>query len=79
MVWIDALGPLWGNLVMAVYLTTTIALGGFVVAKTGRSPVWALLMLVPTVNLVALFAFAFIPWPREHLSAAELRGDRPPR
>jgi hypothetical protein len=34
-----------------------------IVAKAGFSPWWALLVMVPLVNVIALWVFAFVPWP----------------
>jgi hypothetical protein len=36
-----------------------------IVRKAGYSPAWALLALVPFVNLLALWVFAFARWPNE--------------
>jgi hypothetical protein len=36
---------------------------GSVVAKAGFSPWWALLLLVPFVNLIFLWVFAYAKWP----------------
>ena len=33
------------------------------VAKSGHSGWWALLLLVPLVNLIMLWVFAFAQWP----------------
>ena len=35
-----------------------------VVEKAGYSGAWALLVLVPLVNVIALWVFAFSSWPR---------------
>ena len=34
-----------------------------VVGKTGFSPWWTLLALIPVVNLVMLWVFAYAKWP----------------
>lgn len=34
-----------------------------VLRKTGRSRLWCILVLVPLLNLVALWVFAYIRWP----------------
>lgn len=36
-----------------------------ILLRTGFSPWWTLLVLVPLVNLVALWIFAFSNWPRQ--------------
>lgn len=37
-----------------------------IVSKAGFHGAWSLLALVPLVNLVALWAFAFMKWPGGH-------------
>lgn len=34
-----------------------------IISRTGRSGWWCLLMLIPLVNFVALWIFAFVSWP----------------
>jgi uncharacterized membrane protein YhaH (DUF805 family) len=52
--------------------------------RTGRSPWWAVLMLVPILNLALVWLFAFVRWPRiDRLAppprpSAEERGPPPP-
>ena len=36
-----------------------------IVSKAGYSGFWSLLSLVPVVNLIMLWVFAFSAWPRE--------------
>ena len=35
-----------------------------IVAKAGYSGAWSLLFLVPIVNVIMLWVFAFMNWPR---------------
>lgn len=44
-------------------LTYSIAAGGYVLARTGIKPLWVLLLLVPTLNLVGLYVWAIMRWP----------------
>ena len=37
--------------------------GAFVLVRAGRSPLWSVLLLIPVVQLVALWVFAFVRWP----------------
>ena len=39
-----------------------------IIKKAGHSPFWALLGLIPGVNLVALYVFAFTQWPSQKSS-----------
>lgn len=34
-----------------------------IAAKAGLNPLWAITMVVPVVNIVMLFLFAFTRWP----------------
>jgi predicted ABC-type exoprotein transport system permease subunit len=36
-----------------------------IVRKAGFSPFWGILAFVPLVNIIALWVFAFIRWPRD--------------
>jgi hypothetical protein len=41
--------------------------------RAGFPGAWALLLLVPLVNLAVLLAFAFIPWPLEERARSSAR------
>lgn len=49
-------------LVMAVLL---VLIFGIVVKKAGFSRWWSLLLVVPLVNLIMIWVFAFVEWPAE--------------
>jgi hypothetical protein len=38
--------------------------------RTGHSPVWCILSVLPVLNLGALWLFAFKPWPTDKKSVA---------
>lgn len=63
---VEVLGmPPWaGLLVVGLTLAYMIGAAGFVLAKSGRSPLWSLVLLVPVANVVAIWAFAYARWPR---------------
>lgn len=44
-------------------LTYTIAVGGYALARSGIKPLWVLLLLVPTINVIALWVWAYVRWP----------------
>ncbi len=46
-----------------VVLVALVAMVGRVVKRAGYSAWWALLVLFPLVNLVALWVFAYMRWP----------------
>lgn len=51
------------TLLALVLLAVPLAMIGRVLRRAGFSPWWALLVLVPLVNLVALWVFAYVRWP----------------
>ena len=53
----------WELLIGSIVTTYMLIAGGWVLAKAGRSPLWILLLLFPYVNVLAVWAFAFIRWP----------------
>ncbi len=54
----------WHGLVLLAIVILPIWLMSKVLAKAGLSGWWALIGLVPLVNLAALWVFAFAKWPR---------------
>ncbi|MBP2301991.1 hypothetical protein [Azospirillum picis] len=60
---VNSLEPWQFYLIISVVLTYTLVAGGWVLAKAGRSPLWILLLLFPYVNILAVWAFAYIRWP----------------
>jgi uncharacterized membrane protein YhaH (DUF805 family) len=57
----STVGSIVGLLVLAIFLFTYAV----IVRKAGFSPWWALLTLVPVVNLFALAFFTLSEWPIE--------------
>ena len=68
---VDALLHLPGwlvSVVVGMQITAKIGLGGWILARSGRSPLWILLLLLPYGELFAIWAFAYIEWPAERLA-----------
>ena len=57
-------GSLVGILVLAVLVVPAL-LFSRILARAGFPGWWALIGLVPVINLICLWVFAFIPWPAE--------------
>jgi uncharacterized membrane protein YhaH (DUF805 family) len=57
---------------IAIAISAAIFLPPFarIVRRAGYSGWWALLMIVPGVNVIALWVFAFIRWPALEPSSA---------
>jgi hypothetical protein len=54
----------WHWLIVLLFLILPVWLISRAVSKSGISGWWALLGLIPIVNLVMLWVFAFARWPR---------------
>lgn len=57
------LEPWLGYTIIACLLTYFVSAAGWVLARAGRSPVWVMLLLIPWVNVAAIWAFAYTRWP----------------
>jgi hypothetical protein len=64
------LPPWLGNLIVGLQLALKMGFGGWILARTGRSPLWIFLLLVPVVDLVALWVYAYGVWPAEAIVRA---------
>jgi len=51
-------------LIMSVLGGLLVMLAGMIAIRAGRAPFWGLLMLIPFVQIIAVWIFAFIPWSR---------------
>ena len=57
--------PQWvALLIIGIYVMLKVGLAGFVLARTGRSPLWALVLIVPVLEILGIWALAYAPWPR---------------
>jgi hypothetical protein len=52
-------------MIMLFYIAVIIVPCWRIVTKAGYSGAWALVALVPLVNVVFLWVFAFVRWPNE--------------
>ena len=49
-----------------------MAFGSIVLVKARLSPLWVFLLLVPYLNILGLWLFAYVRWPRlDHASKNE--------
>lgn len=53
----------WHFLVLLIYLAVFVVPCWKIVSKAGYSGAWSLLALVPFVNIIMLWVFAFSSWP----------------
>lgn len=57
--------PGWLNLLfIGLALTASMGFGAFTLVKTGYSPLWVLLLLVPVAGVAGLWVLAYRRWPR---------------
>ena len=62
--------PLYFLVVSLVFLFLLLVPVVQLLRRTGHSPVWCILSVLPVLNLGALWLFAFKPWPTDKTSAA---------
>lgn len=56
--------PLWGQyLLQGILIFVMLASAAVVLSRAGRSPYLVFLLVVPYVQIIALWAFAFTLWP----------------
>ena len=55
---------IWNLLVVLVYIALIVVPCAKILGKAGYSGWWALLALIPLINVIALWIFAFSSWPR---------------
>jgi hypothetical protein len=65
--WFFALPQSAAYLIYGLLLAYSIAAGGFVLARLGLKPLWSLILIVPTLNLVGLFFCAYSRWPAQNI------------
>jgi len=50
--------------IIGVMVTWTLAAGSFMLARLGIKPMWVLLLVIPGLNVLAIWLFAYAKWPR---------------
>ncbi|MBI1273532.1 MAG: hypothetical protein GC131_05570 [Alphaproteobacteria bacterium] len=66
--WFFTLPPWAAFTLLGVMMTYAIGLAGFILARMGIKPLWALLILVPFANVTMLWVLAHKKWPAEQIS-----------
>lgn len=57
---------IWHWLIVLTYIVVFVLPCWKIVSKAGFSGAWALLALVPVVNVIMLWVFAFASWPNNN-------------
>lgn len=60
---------IWQLFIMVVYTVIIVIPCWRILKKAGYSPALSLLAIVPLVNIIALWFFAFAKWPKESPNA----------
>jgi hypothetical protein len=55
----------WQLLILSIIVLLPYLLFGPILKKAGFSKWWSLIMLIPVINVVAVWIFAFVKWPIE--------------
>ena len=55
----------WQLIMIVLLIAIPVIVFGPVVKKAGFSRWWSLLLMVPLVNLIMVWVFAFMEWPTE--------------
>jgi ABC-type transport system involved in cytochrome bd biosynthesis fused ATPase/permease subunit len=68
--WFLALSPYISMTITGLVIAALLTFSGFLLARMGYKPLWALLILVPFgADIIALWTLAYRPFPREKISA----------
>ena len=60
------------NLWQLAFLIILLLLASSILNKAGFSRWWSLCLFLPVVNILMIWAFAFIAWPTEKAAADQL-------
>lgn len=56
---------IWQLIIILVLFVIPVVVFGPVVKKAGFSRWWSLLLILPLINLIMVWVFAFMDWPAE--------------
>lgn len=54
-----------GYLLLGVIVVGFVSASGFVLARLGIKPLWAVLLVVPYAQIIVFWVLAYMPWPRQ--------------
>jgi hypothetical protein len=54
---------IWHWIIVVFWLVAVLVPGWRIASKAGYHGAWSLLLLVPIVNLIVIWVFAFARWP----------------
>ena len=56
---------IWQLIIILFFVALVVLVYGPVIKKAGFSRWWSLILVLPLVNLIAIWVFAFVKWPSE--------------
>lgn len=72
------MAPWLSHLIVSLVITYTLCIFGLVFLRTGRSPLWALVFLIPYAGVIALWVLAYVRWPRQTSDGGTAGGGQTP-
>lgn len=54
-----------GYFVLGLVVLGLVSAVGFILARVGIKPLWAVLAIVPLLQIIAVWLFAHMSWPRK--------------
>jgi uncharacterized membrane protein YhaH (DUF805 family) len=60
---LNAFNTFLGLIIIVAFIAITVVPFVRIFQKAGRTGWWAVLMLIPLINLIVLWIFAFSKWP----------------
>lgn len=62
---ITGMGLLFSGVFVALYLLLPVWPCWIIAQRAGYAPIWSFLIVVPVVNIIVVWLFAFARWPNE--------------
>ena len=58
-----ALSPYISMTIVGLMIAAALTLAGFILARMGYKPLWAITLIVPTLNVIAIWVLAVVTFP----------------
>jgi hypothetical protein len=68
----------WHWIIVLIVIAVFLVPAWRILSKAGYSGAWSLLYLVPVVNIIALWVFAFADWPATQTRESVVKGMQGP-
>jgi energy-coupling factor transporter transmembrane protein EcfT len=57
------LSPYISMTIVGLMIATALTLAGFILARLGYKPLWAIALIIPTLGVIAIWVLAFVKFP----------------